>query len=69
MSSRKYIVFLIPIAVLVLSACLSTSPKNEMQTNDETLVGHPEADPAEVVARTYAILYFKIVLKIENIIY
>jgi len=69
MSSRKYIVFLIPIAVLVLSACLSTSPKNEMQTNDETLVGHPEADPAEVVARTYALLKDKIDLKMDKVIY
>jgi hypothetical protein len=69
MSSRKYIVFLIPIAVLVLSACLSTSPKNEIQTNNETLVGHPEADPAEVVARTYALLKDKIDLKIDKVIY
>ncbi|NPV51351.1 MAG: hypothetical protein HPY60_09175 [Candidatus Methanofastidiosum sp.] len=69
MSSRKYIVFLIPIAVLVLSACLSTSPKHEMQTNDESLVGHPEADPAEVVARTYALLKDKIDLKIDKVIY
>jgi len=69
MSSRKYIVFLIPIAVLVLSACLSTSPKNEMQTNEETLVGHPEADPTEVVARVYALLKDKIDLKMDKVIY
>lgn len=69
MSSRKYIVFLIPIAVLILSACLSTSPKNEMQTNEETLVGHPEADPTEVVARTYALLKDKIDLRIDKAIY
>jgi len=69
MSSRKYIVFLIPIAVLVLSACLSTSPKNEMQTNEEKLIKHPEADPAEVVAKTYDLLKDKIELKIDKIIY
>ena len=69
MSSRKYIVFLILIAVLVLSACLSTSPNNEMQTNEENLIKHPEADPAEVVAKTYDLLKDKIDLKIDKIIY
>ena len=66
MSSKKYIIFLIPIAVLILSACLSTSPKNEMQTNEETLVVHLEADPAEVVARTYDLLKDKIDLKLTR---
>jgi len=40
-----------------------------MQTNEEKLIKHPEADPAEVVAKTYDLLKDKIDLKIDKIIY
>jgi len=40
-----------------------------MQTNEEKLIKHPEADPAEVVAKTYDLLKDKIELKIDKIIY
>ncbi len=61
---------LIPtIAIAIADAFLFTSSERPPSTNEQASIGHPEADPAEVVARTYALLKDKIDLKIDKVIY
>ena len=70
MQSKKYLMILIPlIALSITGAFLFTSSEKPPLTNEQAPIGHPDADPAEVVARTYALLKDKIDLKIDKVIY